>query len=414
MLWQAVKSTKRALWASIQILLVLTVVIATIFYIAERSEFTEEKGYFDSLLYAFTVYIQDPGELTGLAPVTPVGRWMATLLGVVAILIFAIPAGLIGGGFTSAIEDKEREEHLQKVGDRLRKAFRREQDSKTMYRHVPRFIHLGTLQAKKNMTESDVIDAVEYNPPYRLRNLATAEAKGRRSFDQLAVEMFPFNRDSYGCALDRGSNVTIACPSSVDEAGIGNFGFYLALIGGFNFISKEIESDVDDPVSFYLVDESKPSSQRDEYMKELKFLSTGWDKWTIFLISSERESEFGLHFITKANTKTGRDSTIVDQPGFEKLYASISEKLETDFGIKSEHDTEYRPAGTKNIAVKIGAGIDTNAFTIRLSSEIAVWDPRYIQICKDMAEAINRVIGDESAKTSEELLKEPGFGYQLK
>ena len=414
MLWQAVKSTRRALWASIQILLVLTLVIATIFYFAERSEFTEEKGYIDSLLYAFTVYIQDPGELTGLAPVTPIGRWMATLLGVVAILIFAIPAGLIGGGFTSAIEEKERNEHLQKIGDRLRKAFRREQDSKTMYRHVPRFIHLGTLQAKKNMTERDVIDAVEYNPPYRLRNLATAEGRGKHSFDQLAVEMFPYNRDSYGCAVDRGSKITIACPSSVDEAGIGNFGFYLALIGGFNFISKEIEPDIDEPVSFYLVDESKLSSERDEYVKELKSLSVGRDKWTIFLISSERDSEFGLHFITKANAKTGRDSTIIDQPEFEKLYASISEKLGNDFDIKSELDTDYRPAGPKNIAVKIGGGIDTNAFTIRLSSEIAVWDPRYIQICKEMAKAINGIIGDGTTKTNEERLKEPGFGYQLK
>lgn len=414
MLWQAVKSTRRALWASIHILLVLTLVIATVFYISERSEFTEGKDYFDSLLYAFTVYIQDPGELTGLAPVTPVGRWMATLLGVVAILIFAIPAGLIGGGFTSAIEEKERQEHLQKVSDRLKKAFRREQDSKTMYRHVPRFIHLGTLQAKKNMTERDVIDAVEYNSPYRLRNLATAEARGKHSFDQLAVEMFPYNRDSYGYAVDKGSKITIVCPSSVDESGIGNFGFYLALIGGFNFISKEIELEVDEPISFYLVDESKPSTYRDEFLKELKSLSNGKDKWTIFLISSERESEFGLHFITKANAKTRRDSTIVDQPEFERLYASISEKLENDFGIKSELDTDYRPAGPKNIAVKIGGGIDTNAFTIRLSSEIAVWDPRYIQICKDMAEVIYKEIGDETAKTSEEVLKEPGFGYQLK
>ena len=62
MLWQAVKSTRRALWASIQILLILTLVIATVFYIAERSEFTEEKGN-DIFLFDFNYHTDySPGR----------------------------------------------------------------------------------------------------------------------------------------------------------------------------------------------------------------------------------------------------------------------------------------------------------------------------------------------------------------
>lgn len=412
LLGQAFKSAKEPMWASVQVLIVLTVILATVFFIAEYRAQPEEYNYGRSLLWAFTRYVGDPGKFAGPGPITFTGRLVACLIGIVGILIFAVPAGLVGAGFRNAIENELRKKHLDEVGKKLKMAFSRRQDPKTMFRYVPRHILLTSLQAQKNMTEKDVIEAVEYNPPFRLRDLSTAATQGSKALGQLAVEMFPYNV-KYGFVIDRGSNITIACPSSVADAGIGNLGYYLALIGGFNYISKEIEEEVHEPVSFYLVDDGKPSTQRDEYLKELKSLSNGKDKWTIFLISSERESEFGLHFITKANAKTGRDSTIIDEPEFEKLYATISEKLKNNFGIRSELDTDYRPAGPKNIAVKIGGGIDTNAFTLRISSEIAVWEPRYIQICKEMAEAINKEIGDESAKTGEKLLKEPGLGYQL-
>lgn len=411
LLGQAFKSAREPMWASVQVLIILTIFLATLFFIAEYRAQPEEYNYGRSLLWAFTRYIGDPGKFAGPGPVTFTGRLVACLIGIVGILIFAVPAGLVGSGFRSAIDKELRKKHLDRVGEKLKMAFSRVQDPKTMFRHVPRHILLTTLQAQKNMTEKDVIDAVEHNPPFRLRDLATAATKGEKAVGQLSIEMFPYNV-AYGAMVDRRSNITIACPSSVAEAGIGNFGFYLALIGGFNYISKEIEEDVHSPVSFYLLDDNLQTSHKENYLSDLKELSKGKTNWTIFLISSERESEFGLHFITKANAKTGRDSTIIDHPEFEKLYATISEKLENDFGIKSELDTEYRPAGTKNIAVKIGGGVDTNAFTIRLSSEIAAWDPRYIQICKEMAEIINVALGGGTAILPGERFKEPGIGYQ--
>lgn len=412
LLWQAIKSSRRPMWASIQVLIVLTVILATIFYFAERSAQPDEYNFWKSLLWAFTRYIGDPGKFAGPGPVTFTGRLVASLIGIVGILIFAVPAGLIGSGFRSAIEKELRKKHLENVGNRLNMAFSRIQDPKTMYRCVPRYISLGTLQAKKNMTERDVIDAVEYNPPFRLRNLATAETQGTHANDQLVIEMFPYNRPPYGAMIDRGSNVTIACPSSVAEAGIGNFAYYLALIGGFNFISKEIEADVDDPVSFYLINDDNSPAERAEYLNDLRKLSDGKDKWTIFIISSERQCESTFHFVTKANSKTGRESTVLEQNKFDELFTTIDNSLNDQFNILSETDTDYRPAGPSNSAVKIGGGENTNAFTIRIASSFIVWDVRYIPVCKAVAEAINSVIGDTDNAAPVSLLKEKGSGYQ--
>ena len=100
-----------------------------------------------------------------------------------------------------------------------------------MFKVIPRYISLGTLQATKEMTEKDILDAVKHNPPYRLRNLATAQFQGSHFQDQLVVETFPLNID-YGCCINRKSDITIVCPTAVSEAGVGNFAYYLALIGG--------------------------------------------------------------------------------------------------------------------------------------------------------------------------------------
>lgn len=411
LLGQAFKSAREPMWASIQVLIVFTVILATVFFFAEYAEQPDEYNYGRSLLWAFTRYIGDPGKFSGPGPITFIGRLVACLIGIVGILIFAVPAGLVGGGFRTAIEKELRKKHLAKVGEKLNKAFTRKQDPKTMYRYVPRHIYLTTLQAQKNMTEKDVIDAVEYNPPFRLRDLASAATQGTHAASQLVVEMFPHNT-AYGAMIDRGSNITIACPSSVSDAGIGNMGYYLALIGGFNFISKEIEADVHDPVSYYLIDDENNPKDRKEYLEDLKKLAIGKEKWSIFLISSERQSDYALHFITKANKKTDRESTIVDNSKFEVLFKDLSDSLDNDFGIKSELDTEYKAAGVNNSAVRIGGGVTTNAFTIRVSSELAVWDPRYIAVCKDMAEAINKTVGDQDKATPSDKLKEKGLGYQ--
>ena len=410
LLGQAFKSAREPMWASVQVLIVFTVILATIFFIAEYAVQPEEYNYGRSLLWAFTRYIGDPGKFSGPGPVTFTGRLVACLIGIVGILIFAVPAGLVGGGFRTAIEKELRKKHLAKIGEKLNKAFTRKQDSKTMYRFVPRNIYLTTLQAQKNMTEKDVIDAVEYNPPFRLRDLASAATQGTHVAGQLVVEMFPHNT-AYGAMIDRGSNVTIACPSSVSDAGIGNMGYYLALIGGFNFISKEIEADVHEPVSYYLIDDENNPSDRKLYLEDLKKLAGGKNNWTIFLISSERQSDYALHFITLANKKTERESTVLEPDKFNQLFTDISESLNKDFEIKSELDTEYKAAGINNAAVRIGGGVTTNSFTIRVSSELAVWDSRYIAVCKEMAKAINDVIGDPHKMATDEILKEKGTGY---
>ena len=412
LLWEAVKSSRQSMWISIQVLIVITLILATIFYIAESNAQPEEYNYWNSLVWAFTRYIDDPGEFASIAPVTITGRWMATLIGIVGILIFAVPAGLIGGAFTSAIEDDQRDKHLEEIGERLWKAFRRVQDKETMYRTVPRYISLGTIQAMKEMTERDVIDAVRHNPPFRLRNLATATARGVQAYDQLVIEMFPLNSD-YGVCIDRHSNVTIVCPTAESEAGIGNFSFHLALIGGFNYISKEIKPNVDEPDSFYFIDkdESTLSEDKKTFLKDLKRIAgEGEDKWVIIMIESRNYEGLVFQFQTKTYPKTGRESTILNENKFSNLWKEFEREVADDFGMRSNLNV-LKPAGEKNLAVRIGGGESVNAFTVRVSSEFSTWNPLYLKVAQKIAKIINSTIGNPDYQIPETQLKQSGYGF---
>ena len=410
LLWQAMLDSRQPMWASIQVLIVLTVILATIFFIAESRVQPEEYNYGKSLLWGFTRYIGDPGKFAGNGPVTLTGRIIASCIGIVGIMIFAVPAGLIASGFRGAIEKELRKKHLDDIGERLKKAFRRKQDGKTMFMCVPRNIPVGQLQAQKHMIEKDVMDAVDHNPPFRLRYIQPSETSNHQ-LEQMVVEMFPFNK-SYGSCVDRGSKITIVCATAVNEPAIGNFTYYLALIGGFNYISKEIDPNPDEPSSYYILPAENRSQQFLDYFNDLKKISEGKDRWTIFMISSETVKDAEVHFITAAYPKTGRDSTVVDQEDFIKMYEKVSESLKNNFEIKTDLNI-YKPVGNRNISIKIGGGSDTNAFTIRIFNELVIWDKRYIAIAKDMAEAINATIGDPARAPQPALLKERGLEYQI-
>ena len=93
---RAFKNAKSDFWVSIQVLLVVTVILTIVFYLAEhRAQPEEYRTPLDALVWAATRYIGDPGNFAGNGPVTLIGRYVDTIIGIMDILIFAVPAGLV-------------------------------------------------------------------------------------------------------------------------------------------------------------------------------------------------------------------------------------------------------------------------------------------------------------------------------
>lgn len=415
---RAFKNAKNDFWVSVQVLLVATIVLALLFYFVEHTAQPEEyENLWDAFVWAITRYIGDPGKFAGKGPVTLVGRYIDTIIGILKILIFAVPTGLVANGFRQAMADDKRKCQLTAYGERLRKAFRRKQCRYTRYKVVPRFVSIVDIEATQRMTTKDILDTIDFCNDFRLRNLATTQNLNEHPQDRLVVEHFPLDGyTSYGYMIDRGSDITIVSTSSVSEAGVGNFSYYLALYGGFNYISKEFEQNPDEPCSYYLINDEHVEPQLEDFLKDITALTRGEDKWAMMILSASGADEpphpTQFHFVHKVQKKLGAQSTTtIQEEKFNRLYHALSQMLDDEFLLKSDLDECYLPVGKKNIAMRIGGGKECNAFTLRTAFSVIEWDDRYIAIVRKMAEIIKFQIGTGKAIEEDKAWKENAIGF---
>ena len=420
---RAFKNAKKDFWVSIQVLFWITLGLAAVFYVVEHMAQPEEySNPWDAFVWAITRYIGDPGHFAGKGPVTLTGRYIDTIIGILKILIFAVPAGLVSNGFRKAMEEDKRKIHLEECRERIRKSFRRVLNKSTHYRVPPRNISIVTLQAKKGMTENDIIDTVTEFPEFRLRNLATSQTHSEHPQDRLVIEMLPLfnktvdgfeiNQTKYGIFIDRKSNVTIIAPTSGTECSIGSFAFYVAQFGCFNFVSREFVNDVDDPVSYFTINDENKENIKD-FIKNIETLSKSKEHWNIILISADNVHDTQIHLIHKMKIGGESGLTTLNEEQFQQFYANLSDVLSQNHRLLCDLDEKYQPVGQKNIGVKVGGGKDNNTFSMRISYSVTTWIDTYSPIALDIAKVIKQNLEIDSKKAFVEHpgWKEQGFGY---
>ena len=418
---KAHNATKREMWLSLKILSCITVVLWWVFYYYEHKAQPEVFGNcWQALAWTVTRYLDNLDGVVDKYPVTIIGKIVAVMLSIVAIGIVAIPAGLIGSGLTEAINEEKKENHLKVLFDRLKKSFRRKQCRYTKYRTVPHFVSIVDIQAKQCIDTNDIIEAVKESKDFRLRNLATAQPLGSVVNDRLVVEHFPINTP-YGCKVDRGSNVTIVSTSSVSEAGIGNFSWYLALYGGFNYVSKEVEVNPDEPFSYYNIADENGDPNIASFLGDIKAMQRSGKNWVVMLLSASGAEEptypSQLHWIHGA--KRGDSGfadpniTVRDTVAYGNLYKACETMAQEKFGYKSDRQEYHSGSGKMNIGRHVDGGKgEVNAFTLRMAFEVTVWDDRRIAIAKEMALLMSRhLAGKELEECNDWKVK--GIGYEM-
>ena len=115
----AYEATKHQIKVSMLLLVLVTLIFALLMWMAERNSNTTF-DFWDALVWTFVKYVDDPADIT-TSPITPFGQFVGTLVGVLGIAIFAVPAGLIGSGLMEAMEQKRHEQEIQGFHKRLYK-----------------------------------------------------------------------------------------------------------------------------------------------------------------------------------------------------------------------------------------------------------------------------------------------------
>lgn len=417
---KAFKSTKHEMWLSMQILFCLTAMLSIVFYYYEHEAQPDVfSRFWQSLVWTLTQYLGNAGFIFDKAPVTTVGKIVAVLLGMISIALVAIPAGLIGSGFMDAIAQEKREKEIEEYKKRLQKSFKRKQCRYTKYRTVPQYVSVVDIQAKQSIDTKDILDAVEASDNMRLRNLATTQPLGEHAHDRLVVEHFPVNT-AYGCRIDRGSNVTIVSTSSVQEAGIGNFAYYLALYGGFNYVSKEVEVDADEPFSYYNIACEDGDPNIGAFLNDIKAMAHSDKNWVVFLLSASgaEEPEYPTQIHWLHGAKRGDASyddpniTIQDCATYHAMITDACAMLSDKYLLESDQQQYHTAASKMYIGRHVQVdGKETNAFTLRMAFAVTVWNDKRISIAHDIASVMYQHFCG-SAIEENAAWKEKGIGFE--
>ncbi len=448
---KAFRATRREIWVSLKVLALVTLLFTIAMFVAEHRQ-NPEFSFWDALVWTFVKYVEDPADIVE-APVTLVGKIVGTLVGVLGIAIFAVPAGLIGSGLMDAMAGEKREKELEDYRRRMHKSFRRTIDKNLRaylnslpdkggeklkkMNFVPQRIPVSRIQLRQGIDMKDIFDICRSFPEFRLKNLAEAISEEEHPEDRFVVEHYPLNRP-YGCCINRQSKVTIVATSSFAECGTGWFTFYLAKFGGFNYVSKDIEVDPDELDSFYNLSdeplyEKRPRSAYDDkkdkeawtildkkefnrqaFLDDLRTLVKGEDSWVILMTTHIKSSANPVDFHFASARKDGSDSTITNELLYQKVCQQFAEIMNRDYALTSDLQTKRYPLTKNNLGYKLRQkGILCNTFVLRPSCAIVNFDSRNLLVAFRIAQLLSehldagRGITDEDAKD----LSNTCFGY---
>lgn len=399
LLREAISSKSKEMFISLQFLVIVTLMLSFVLFFYEHTAQPEVyNNGMRSVVWAFAQYIGDPGGFADTPPITLIGRLIACIIGILGIALFAVPAGLIGAGFSEAMDKELHKEITDKNIEKLKRAFERKLDRPTGFQIVPQHLSICDIQARMGMKTDDIFDAVENSNCFRLINLATTQTIDEHPQDKLAIEHFIVNRP-YGCYIDRGSKITIVSPSSLTDPCIGNFSYYLALIGGFNYISREI-GELRPYRSYYsFADRHNQEENLPLYMEDLENLTSREGSWTLtpLVASGANEPAYPTTFHFSAGGAKGDESfegenlIVEDMSAYKTLFDDLSAELESKFAMTSDHQ-RYHNVTTQNLfARKFSEGRGSkNNIILRIAWSACLWDSRRIAIAKTIADSLNR------------------------
>lgn len=414
---RAIMSKNDEMKVSLQFLTIITLILSFIlFFVEHEAQPNVYDNGWTSVVWAFAQYIGDPGGFADTPPITFIGRMVAVVIGILGIAIFAVPAGLIGSAFSDVMAEDEQTERNKNLCTQLYNAFERKMDRHTSWQVVPRFVTISEIQARLMMTAEEIIMASRLSEDFRLINLGATKPMGSQAMDLLAVELCCRNTD-YGCLIDRNSPITIVSPSNLVDPIIGNFSFYLAMIGGFNYISREVGEKLPYK-SFYLFDNENDVNGLSDYMNDLRNLTqrpNAWC-WTILAASGAQEPEYPTQFhfgyggAKGDESYDGKDLLIKDIDLFKSIYEEISTELQRCYSYLSSRQKYHTTNSNRVYARHLDRNVNT--CILRIAWSIVAWDSRYIEIAKTISTILNKHILHKTESTNyNPLLKTKQIGF---
>lgn len=395
---RAMSSKKDEMVVSVQFLAIITLILSFILFFVEHEVQPEvyDNGW-KSVVWAFAQYIGDPGNFADTPPITFVGRIIACIIGVLGIAIFAVPAGLIGSGFSEIMEQDSKKEKIEKDIQSIVHTFKFEKDQQhTQMFVVPRYKLVNTITTRKYIPFDDILKAVQASDCLHLYDLANSMNSADHPDSNLVLINYKRNTP-YGCCIDRGSKITIVSTSGPSEPCTGWLAYHIAKLGGFNYVAKEIETDLDNPTSYYNVSNNAKCPNLPLFIEDINRLASRSGSWVIPILGAiglkNRPTQF--HFCYNSNKHDSSyddpNSIVKDYATFDKMYTAVAQMLESNYNYLCDKN-EWYAISKNNISRNIKV---ENSFTLRVEGFVWIFDNRYMSVIKNLAETLHNILEPE-------------------
>ena len=398
LLQKAVTSKSQEMFVSLQFLVVVTVMLSFVLFFYEHAAQPEvyDNGI-RSVVWAFAQYVGDPGGFADTPPITFAGRLIACIIGLLGIALFAVPAGLIGAGFSEAMEDEKLSEKIRRNINSIVHSFKFEKDQHyTQLFAVPRYKEVSMVTARKLIPYEDILEAVRESDCLHLYDLVNAANAIDEPQSKLVLINYKRNT-CYGCCIDRGSRVTIVSTSSYTEPVTGWLAYHIAKLGGFNYISKDSEPNPDNPTTYYNLSPDADCPNLPIFLADLDRLTSRPDSWVIPILGAIGPKSRPHQFHFCYNSTKGDDSYndpkshISDYETFDALYTALEQMLSSKYDYNCDKNKWYA-VGKENIAHRVKS---SNVFTLRVECFVWVFDNRRLGVIKDVAEVMHNILEPE-------------------
>lgn len=393
----AIKSKRSELWVSLQFLGIVTFILSFILYFVEHA--VQPKVYtngWDSVVWAFLQYVGDPGGFADYPPITVAGQVIAVLVGVLGIAIFAVPAGLIGSGFTEVMEDETKTEELKENARRINEFFLVKSVKRSGLFWPAKNLSLCDLKLDLGMGEDDILKAVTFSPTIRLKNLAAAVLEGPKN-DMPVVSQFYVN-NNYGCHIERGSSVTIVNALGYGDNGLSYFDWHIAQLGGFNYVANENFSrtigDEDNRYNFYTIE--KDADNNLDFQQFISDIVCNRDEndWIVVVAGEQvvkNITDFHFEFGgEKGETSFDFPECIThDKQKLKQLFDDFTQTMEA-LQLKTDAHQVQPVINKANVTRYIQARTKANVLLITVSYKLMVFDKTVYDAIINFADVLNR------------------------
>ncbi|MBQ1733093.1 MAG: ion transporter [Bacteroidales bacterium] len=397
LLTSAFRSKKSELLVSMQFLVIITLILSFILFFVEHDAQPEayDNGWY-SVIWAFAQYVGDPGGFGEYPPITATGQVIAFIIGILGIAMFAVPAGLIGSGFTEVMEDEAKTVELKENARRINEFFLVKSAKRSGIFWPAKNLSLVDLKLDLGMGEDDILKAVTFSQNLRLKNLAAAILEGPKN-DMPVVSQFHINTN-YGCHVERGSSVTIVNAIGYGDNGLSYFDWHIAQLGGFNYVANENFSrtigDENKRHNFYTIE--KDAGENADFQQFIDDTVSNRDEndWIVVVAGEQvvkNITDFHFEFGgEKGETSFDFPECIThDKQKLKQLYDDFCKTMEA-LQLKTDAHQVQPVMNKANVTRYIQARTKANVLLITVSYKLMVFDKIVYDAIINFADVLNR------------------------